>query len=206
MSDSIFTAQGMIVIVMSVISLVAICVPFYRGLMLALRAFKRTRLVPRAGLEKALSFGTKGPTDSLGVLMLRVLAKSLKSRDAREVASDFVVDATKQYVMNEYEATYSRPISMYANLLPPIGFTGTTIGILMRLLSMRLSNQALELGALGTALVATVLALIGFASMEAVKVYLYNRLLRCLDEAISVVRLAEEEPRERRAAAAAAAG
>jgi hypothetical protein len=47
--------------------------------------------------------------------------------------------------------------------------------------------------------------LVGFVSMEAVKVWLYNRLLRCLEEALAVVRLAEAEPPERRVAAAPAA-
>ena len=187
---------------MTLISFGIVCVPFYRGLRICGRALAATRRVPRSQLSRAAASETGERTETLAVLMVRVLSKSLRESD--EHPTEFVLDATKQFVMNEYDVHYARPISMYANLLPPIGFTGTTVGILMRLLSMHLSNQALELGALATALVATVLALISFASMEAVKVYLYNRLLRCLDEAISAVRLAEEEPRERRPATAAA--
>jgi len=187
-----------------IVALGAVWVPFYRGMRVCLRATAATRRVQSSDLRRGRS-ADDGAGEPLALLFVRVLRNSLRERSGSEgLPREFVLDATKQYILNEYETHYARPISMYANLLPPIGFTGTTIGILMRLLSMRLSNQALELGALGTALVATVLALIGFASMEAVKVYLYNRLLRCLDEAISVVRLAEAEPAERRVGAAAA--
>jgi hypothetical protein len=187
-----------------IVALTAVWFPFWRGMRVCLRAVAATRRVHGSDLRRGRS--AEGGNEPLGVLFVRVLRQSLReSNGTPGMPREFVLDATKQYVLNEYETHYARPISMYANLLPPIGFTGTTVGILMRLLSMHLSNQALELGALATALVATVLALIGFASMEAVKVYLYNRLLRCLDEAISAVRLAESEPAERRAGAAAAA-
>ncbi len=176
-----------------IVALAAVWVPFYRGMRVCLRAAAATRRVHASDLRR----GRQAPNNAgepLALLFVRVLRQSQREGSAPEgLPREFLLDATKQYVLGEYETHYARPISMYANLLPPIGFTGTTIGILMRLLSMHLSNQALELGALGTALVATVLALLGFASMESVKVYLYNRLLRCLDEAITVVRLAESE-------------
>jgi len=192
MDSSLFSTQGMIVIVMSAFSLVAICVPLYRGLALALRGHKATRFVPRPALEKSLQFATKGPVDSIAVLMLRVLAKSLRSPDARAVASDFVVDASKQYVMNEYEATYARPMSMYSNLLPPVGLAGNAIGMLILLVSKHMAGTPLELGALGLALSSTIFALLGYALVEAIKLRLYGRMLRCLDEVVSLHRTAEE--------------
>jgi len=189
-----------------IVALAAVWVPFYRGMRVCLRATAATRRIHSSDLRRGRS-APDGGGEPLALLFVRVLRQSLREGSAPEgLPREFVVDATKQYVLNEYETHYARPISMYANLLPPIGFTGTTVGILMRLLSMHLSNQALELGALGTALVATVLALVGFASMEAVKVYLYNRLLVCLEEAISVVRLAEAEPPKAAAPAPAARG
>ena len=201
MNGSMLSTQATIVIVMSVLSLVAICVPLYRGLSLAARAFRATRLVPRPLLEKSLQLVAKGPADSIAVLMLRVLAKSLRSPDARTVASDFVVDASRQYVMNEYESSYSRPISMYANLLPPVGLAGNAIGMLILLVSKQMAGTALELGALGLALSSTIFALIGYALLEAIKLRLYGRMLRCLDEVVSLQRTTEE----RSAATSAAA-
>jgi hypothetical protein len=175
------------------VALTAVWFPFYRGMRVCLRAAAATRRVHASDLRRGRG-ASEGGGEPLALLFVRVLRQSLREGGASErLPREFLLDATKQYVLSEYETHYARPISMYANLLPPIGFTGTTIGILMRLLSMHLSNQALELGALGTALVATVLALLGFASMESVKVLLYNRLLRCLDEAILVARLAESE-------------
>ena len=97
MDSSLLSTQALIVVVMSALSLVAICVPLYRGLALCARARSATRLVPRPALEKSLQFATKGPVDSLAVLMLRVLAKSLRSPDAKAVASDFVVDASRPF-------------------------------------------------------------------------------------------------------------
>jgi hypothetical protein len=64
MNGSMLSTQAMIVIVMSGLSLVAICVPLYRGLALCLRAHKATRFVPRPALEKSLQFATKGPARS----------------------------------------------------------------------------------------------------------------------------------------------
>ena len=192
MNGSMLSTQAMIVIVMSGLSLVAICVPLYRGLMLCMRAYKATRFVPRPALEKSLQFATKGPADSIAVLMLRVLAKSLRSPDARAVASDFVVDASRQFVMNEYESNYARPISMYSNLLPPVGLAGNAIGMLILLVSKHMAGTALELGALGLALSSTIFALLGYALIESVKLRLYGRMLRCLDEVVSLHRLSEE--------------
>ncbi len=192
MDSSFFTTQGLIVLVMSALAVIAISVPLCRGLALCWRAHSATRLVPRPALEKSLQFATRGPADSLAVLMLRVLAKSLRSPDAKAVASDFVVDASRQYVLNEYESSYARPISMYSNLLPPIGLAGNAIGMLILLVSKHMAGTPLELGALGIALSSTIFALIGYAGIEAVKLRLYGRALRCLDEVVSLHRLAEE--------------
>jgi hypothetical protein len=192
MSESSYTFQTVLVLVMSAISLAAICVPLYRGIVLCMRAFTATRLVPRSALEKSLQHAAKGGSNAIAVQMLRVLARSLRSQDARGVSSDFVVDASKQYVMSEYEATYSRPISMYANLLPPVGLTGNAVGMLILMVSKHMVGTPLELGALGLALISTIFALLGYALLEALKLRLYGRMLRCLDEVVALHRSAEE--------------
>ncbi len=88
--------------------------------------------------------------------------------------------------MNAYDTAYAQKLSMYANLLPPIGFIGTTLGLMILFASMHLTNQALEVGALGIALTSTIFALVGFASLEALKIRLYNRLLGCIDHALGL--------------------
>jgi hypothetical protein len=71
-------------------------------------------------------------------------------------------------------------ITMYASLLPPIGFIGTTGGMLILFLSMHLADDSLELGALAIALTSSVFALIAYAGLEGLKIRLYSRLLDSL--------------------------
>jgi hypothetical protein len=124
------------------------------------------------------------------MLMVRTLVKSL--RESQGHPREFIVDATKQYVVNEYDAHYARRISMYANLLPPIGFIGTTTGLLVLFIAMHLAEGSLELGALAIALTSSIFALIGFSMLEGLKIRLYGRLLACLDEVLELQRRSDE--------------
>ncbi len=187
---------------MTLIAFGIVSVPFYRGLRLCVRALYATRRVPRSQLQRAVASESGERGDSLSLLMVRVLTKSLRESD--ESPSEFVLDATKQYVMNEYDVHYGRPISMYANLLPPLGLLGTSIGMLMLLFSMHYANETLELAALALTLTKTIFALISFAVLEAIKIHLHGRLLTCLDDAVSLHRAGEGERRRVPVAARAA--
>ncbi len=77
---------------------------------------------------------------------------------------------------------------MYANVLPPIGFIGTTAGLLILFLSMRVANETLELGALAVALTSSLFALIGFTILEGMKIRLYGRMVGGMDEAVAYYR------------------
>lgn len=187
---------------MTLISFGIVCVPFYRGLRLCVQALSATRRVPRSQLQRAAASESGDRSESLALLMVRVLAKSLRESD--EHPTEFVLDATKQYVMNEYDVHYARPISMFANLLPPLGLLGTSIGMLMLLLSMHFSSETLELAALALTLTKTIFALISFAVLEATKIHLHGRLLTCLEDAVSLHRSGEGERRRSPLAARAA--
>ena len=95
-----------------------------------------------------------------------------------------MIDASRQYAVNEYDSHYAQRISMYSNILPPLGFIGTTSGLLILFFSMHAASASLELGALALALVSSILALMGFAVLEGLKIGLYGRLLSCLDHAL----------------------
>ena len=112
---------------------------------------------------------------------MRILRNAKRDVGAESEPEEFLRDATRQFVLNEYEMNYAQPISMYANILPPIGFIGTTCGLAILLLSMRLSHDILQLGALALALSSTILALIGYAILESLKIHLYGRLARSID-------------------------
>ncbi len=176
-----------ITITVSLAALLAVWLPFFRGMRVCLRGFAATRRVPRSQLEAKDHSGARN--DSLALLMVRVLRKAW--REDREHPREFVLDATKQYVLNEWESHYSGLISMYANILPPIGFIGTTGGLLVLFISMHMSQSGLELGALAMALTSSIFALIAFAALESMKIRLYGRLLACLDDVTSLVRTAE---------------
>jgi hypothetical protein len=64
--------------------------------------------------------------------------------------------------------------------------------MLILLVSKHMAGTALELGALGLALSSTIFALLGYALIESVKLRLYGRMLRCLDEVVSLHRQSEE--------------
>jgi len=158
----------------TLLALVVVWVPFWRGIRLTLQAWSATRTLDKSELSRALAGESKQAIEPLAALMLRVLKKSL---DSQESSPHFVLDATRQYVMNEFDTFYSKPIAMFASLLPPIGFIGTTVGMLILFVSMHQSNSSLELSALAVALSSSIFALVAFAVLEGLKIRLYGRLL-----------------------------
>ena len=156
------------------LSLIAVWWPLTQGALLCWRA----RLATRLPDQKAASGDDPGGR----VASLAQEVFSLASQDhANETPQAFVRDAAKQLVVDDYESSFAQPISMYANILPPIGFIGTTCGLAVLLLSMRVSHDMLQMGALALALSSTIFALIGYATLESMKIHLYGRLSRSID-------------------------
>ena len=154
------------------LSLIAVWVPLSRGMLLCWRARRATRIE-----RTAQSQGIAG--------MTRLVTESAESQLGETSSLPFVRDAAKQLVTDDYETNFAQPISMYANILPPIGFIGTTCGLAILLLSMRVANEELQLGALALALSSTIFALIGYAILESVKIHLYARLARAVEAGIT---------------------
>jgi hypothetical protein len=166
----------MMTLLVTGVALAAVCVPFLQGFRRALGAWSATRRVSPEELRQGKA-NRPGTNEPLALLMVRILQKSLREGEREGQPSDFVFDATRQYVINEYELHYARLITMYASLLPPIGFIGTTGGMLILFMSMHLADDSLELGALAIALTSSVFALIAYAGLEAMKIRVYGRLL-----------------------------
>jgi len=162
------------------VALAAVCVPFFQGIRTALAGWAATRRVKPEELRQTGSGPSEAGAEPLACLMIRVLQKSLRESEAEGQPADFVFDATRQYIVNEYEHNYARLITMYASLLPPIGFIGTTGGMLILFMSMHLADDSLELGALAIALTSSVFALVAYAGLEGLKIKLYSRLLTSL--------------------------
>ena len=175
---------------MTALALVMLSLPFFRGLRVCMEARAATRRMDPGELRRRVESSTGAAGEPLALLMLRTLVESLRSRG--DQPKEFIVDATKQYVVNEYDAHFTRPISMYANLLPPIGLAGTTAGMLALFVSLHRANASLELGALAVALLSSMFALMGYSVLEAIKLRLYGRLLDCVEDVLALQRKAEE--------------
>jgi hypothetical protein len=195
---SAILGDEMITWLVTAVALAAVCVPFLQGIRTALGGWSATRRASSEELRRGRSERRSG-TEPLALLMIRVLQKSLRESEREGQPSDFVFDATRQYVINEYEHHYARLITMYASLLPPIGFIGTTGGMLILFLSMHLADDSLELGALAIALTSSVFALIAYAGLEALKIRLYGRLLRALRDVESLYQQADARREQARA-------
>jgi hypothetical protein len=169
----------MMTVLVTGIALAAVLVPFVQGLRTVMGGWAATRRVSPEELSRGKA-DRSGRTEPLAILMIRVLQKSLREGERQGQPSDFVFDASRQYILNEYDHHYSRLVTMYASLLPPIGFIGTTGGMLILFLSMHLADDSLELGALAIALTSSVFALIAYAGLEGLKIRLYARLLDSL--------------------------
>ena len=166
------------------LALAAVWLPLYRGMRLCLQARAATRRLGASELKRRLEQNPARSGDPLALVMLRTLLKSI--RETTGHPREFIVDASKQYVAHHYDMHFARPISMYANILPPIGFIGTTGGLLILFLSMHMADSTLELGALAVALTSSIFALVGFSILEGWKIRLYGRLLQCLEEVLSI--------------------
>ncbi len=168
--DWILQNEVLLTMGVSTLSLAAVWLPLTRGAILCWRARQAT---------------AKGPSEavlSVPEVFREVCEES--EREGEETPRAFVFDAARQLAVSEYEAHYAGPISMYANLLPPIGFIGTTAGLVILFVSMHLSSDPLRLSALALALSSTIFGLLGYAILEGVKIHLHGRLVRCLDDGI----------------------
>jgi len=166
------------------LSLAAVWLPLYKGMRLCLQARAATKRLGASELKRRLEQNPGRSGDPLALVMLRTLLKSI--RETTGHPREFIIDASKQHVVSEYDLHFARPISMYANILPPIGFIGTTGGLLILFLSMHMADSSLELGALAVALTSSIFALMGFSILEGWKIRLYARLLQCLEEVLSI--------------------
>ncbi len=163
-----------------VLSLVAVWWPLTRGALLCWRARVATR-IPGGSVK-----GEQVAGGRLACLIEEV-ASSAESGIDSATSGPFMRDAAKQLVVDDYESSFAQPISMYANILPPIGFIGTTCGLAVLLLSMHLSRDGLQLGALALALSSTIFALVGYAILESLKIHLYGRLARSIDAGLRAI-------------------
>lgn len=167
-------------------AIVAVLIPFLLGLRASLRAFSVTRRLDDRDIERALKSERGEVGEPIAVQVLRVLRSSLRENQGDRMPTAFLVDASRQYVTHEVRANYFDPISMFSNILPPIGFIGTLIGLVVLVLSKSSGSETLELIGLAGAVSKSILALFGFIVLESIKILLYGRMMRGLDDALGL--------------------
>jgi biopolymer transport protein ExbB len=100
----------------------------------------------------------------------------------------FIRDAAFQFSDRYFEEKFLEPISMTANLLPPQGFIGTIIGMVIHFLSNSgtLSSEVTIAG-IATALYTTLIALSCFTFLEFLKKIFYSLAQRRIDEGLAAI-------------------
>jgi len=100
----------------------------------------------------------------------------------------FIRDAAFQFSDRYFEEKFLEPISMTANLLPPQGFIGTIIGMVIHFLSNSgtLSSEVTIAGS-ATALYTTLIALSCFTCLEFLKKIFYSLAQRRIDEGLAAI-------------------
>lgn len=181
-------------------AIIAVLIPSLLGLRAALRSFAVTRRVDDREIERALKNERGEPGEPVAVQVLRVLRSSLRENQGDRMPTAFLVDASRQYVTHEVRANYFDRISMFSNILPPIGFVGTLIGLVVLVLSKESGSETLELVGLAGAVSKSILALFGFIVLESIKILLYSRMMVGLDDALGLYqRQAATRPADARA-------
>jgi hypothetical protein len=173
-------------LMVTIFAIVAVLIPFLLGLRASLRAFSVTRRLDDRDIERALKSERGEAGEPIAVQVLRVLRSSLRENQGDRMPTAFLVDASRQYVTHEVRAGYFDPISMFSNILPPIGFIGTLIGLVVLVLSKSSGSETLELIGLAGAVSKSILALFGFIVLESIKILLYGRMMRGLDDALGL--------------------
>ncbi len=184
--ESQWHAGSIAALIVTVVALIAVWFPFWWGLRACLRGFAVTRRLSVAEIQKGLERDVPAKHEPIALQVLRVLRSSQKE-SAERMPMAFMIDASRQYVTNEYEANYVKPITMFSNILPPIGFIGTLFGLVVLVLAKDGGDDMLAMVGLAGAVSKSICALFGFIVLESLKIRLYGRMLAGLDDATGLV-------------------
>ena len=137
------------------------------------------------------------PKTPLAVIAAGIFAKAkihyLDQYEKRETELSippdaFVRDAAFQYSQRYFESKFLDPLSMLASLMPPLGFIGTIMGMVIHFLSSSGDlKSGLTIMGIATALYTTFIGLIMFAIMESFKRYFYTLAQKRIDEGLEAV-------------------
>ena len=100
----------------------------------------------------------------------------------------FIRDAAFQFSERYFEENFVDPLSMAANLMPPLGFIGTILGMVIHFLSNTGTlNTDVTIAGIATALYTTLIALICYTFLEFLKKCIYSLAYKRIDEGLAAV-------------------
>ncbi len=100
----------------------------------------------------------------------------------------FIRDAAFQFSDRYFEENFVDPLSMAANLMPPLGFIGTILGMVIHFLSNTGTlNTDVTIAGIATALYTTLIALICYTFLEFLKKCIYSLAYKRIDEGLAAV-------------------
>ena len=186
--------------VLQVLIYMLMAITFSYALIKAFQAFRILSFYKAADIKKRVgSSDFHGSIQTpLSVIAAGFFRKSKKYYDEEKAQEDsankvippdsFIRDAAFQFSERYFEEKFLEPVSMTANLMPPQGFIGTIIGMVIHFLSNSgtLSSDVTIAG-IATALYTTLIALTCFTMLEFLKKIFYSLAQRRIDEGLSAV-------------------
>ena len=98
----------------------------------------------------------------------------------------FIRDAAFQFSERYFENKFLEPMSMLANLMPPLGFIGTIMGMVIHFLSNTGSlKSSITIVGIATALYTTFIALIFYTFLEFLKRFFFTLAYKRIDEGLA---------------------
>ncbi len=100
----------------------------------------------------------------------------------------FIRDASFQFSERYFEEKFLEPLGMAANLMPPLGFIGTILGMVIHFLANTGTlNSDVTIAGIATALYTTLIALSCYTFLEFVKKCIYSLAHKRIDEGLTIV-------------------
>ena len=117
------------------------------------------------------------------------LEEEKKSNSNKAIPPDaFVRDAAFQFSERYFESKFLEPMSMLASLMPPMGFIGTIMGMVIHFLSTTGNlKSGITIMGIATALYTTFIGLIFYTFLEFLKRYFYTLAQKRIDEGLQAV-------------------
>jgi biopolymer transport protein ExbB/TolQ len=164
-------------------------VVFMKGCYEIFRALQNLSHVPNDELNSRARDTNVLPSDPLSVVAAKTLRSAYmdyRSNPQGSYSVAFLQDATRQLAEHLFESKFIRPISMCSNLLPPIGFIGTVLGMIFIFFGGGNLSDDLNSSGLGVALFTTLSALILFVVLEGSKILLSKRVHKAIEQGLAV--------------------